>query len=93
MINPAYLCIDPLEYIFQPSLFLTEQKEIIQKNEDEGIPADIYKNILYRLGTKPKPTQSKPLVPDGLFQIIESITELLKEHDIEVVKKTKCNME
>jgi len=87
LINPAYLCIDPLEYIFQPSLFLTEQKEIIQKNEDEGIPADIYKNILYRLGTKPKPTQSKPLVPDGLFQIIESITELLKEHDIEVVKK------
>jgi hypothetical protein len=84
-INPLYNPLDINTYLPQVLPFTIEVKQV-EKNE---IPAITYKNILERLGNKPKPIQSDPHVPAKVLQATEMLSLMLKDMNIEVIEYEK----
>lgn len=85
--NPLASYVDPSNYIFNPHA-LTEivTAEKISKPTTDIAP-DVYKNILQKLGTKPKPVQSRPFVPTEIIKTLEPLSVILAENGIEVTKQ------
>jgi VirE N-terminal domain len=80
-ININYTPIEPHAYIYSKSNLV----EVADSDASMEINPDVYKNIMHRLGSKPKPIQSQPLVPYQIYQAIEPIRSVLFDNQIEIV--------
>jgi hypothetical protein len=84
--NEDAIAIDPSQYI--SSLFSSEIMSIEhQANEKQpSLSDEEYRNVLARLGSKPRPIQSRPFVPNEVIKVIEPLKIILEENAIEIIK-------
>jgi hypothetical protein len=76
--NKDYIAINPDDYKNELTKVLTKVEK------DENLPTEVYSKIMYRLGTRPKPSQKQWYVSEELNNIVQPVREVLLKEQIEV---------
>lgn len=90
----CFLCHDE-KYVYKPEAIRIDINDYIPetivpleiiKTDKIELPEDKYRDILKKLGTRPKLIEKKPYVPQQLLEQRELITSLLEQHEIQVTE-------
>jgi hypothetical protein len=85
--NPLYDAIEIEQYISE--LLPIADNIRVKKPIKEEITDGVYKNILSRLGSRPKPIQSDPHVPSLVLKAVELLSMMFEEMDIIIINHEK----